>query len=153
MSANSEPSGASVECRPLPGIRSRLSELEEEAANEQVETLLGVIDELVGEVRRLDARNRNMKSRLEKLEAVNGLDGDEWDVTETSKMGYRDKAVLRAIVASGDTWFSLKALQRLYRQHTDVRDSETLRKRIKHLTTEGPFESDRSGWEFTGNTD
>ncbi|WP_254611868.1 hypothetical protein [Haloterrigena gelatinilytica] len=107
------------------------------------------------ELCRLEARNRQLNSRLSKLEAVNGLSGDEIDLSDTSATDHRDKKVMKALVADGRERVTIDDLRELYRGHTDIRSAETLKDRIKTLTATDHFELVNRGlrtttWRFTG---
>lgn len=134
----------------------RINDLREDAANEQVETLAELLQVMASELCRLEARNRQLTSRLETVETVNGLAGDEIDLSDVSALDHRDKKVVKAIVTDGRELVSLEDLRKLYRGHTDVRSKETLRKRTKALTATDLFERERSGlhttvWRFVGS--
>ncbi|EMA45909.1 hypothetical protein [Halobiforma nitratireducens] len=125
--------------------------LEADAQNPQVDRLVSVLKLLQAEIGRLEARNRKLEDRLSRLEAVNGLDGTEIDLSDANELDHRDEKVVKAIVADGGTMFSVRDLQRFYREHTDVRAKETLKDRIQYLTSTGLFERDSgSKWRFVG---
>ncbi|ELY86451.1 hypothetical protein [Natrialba taiwanensis] len=139
-------------------ISEAIDDLENTAPNEQVEALAELLRQMDIELKRLEARNRQLTSRLKKVEAVNGLTGIELTFSDTSTLDHRDEKVVKAIVADELETVTLADLQELYRNHTDIRDRETLRSRIKDLTRRGPFEHERLGmqtsvWRFTGLTD
>ncbi len=58
----------------------------------------------------------------------------------TQSWDHRDQAVIDALDEAELEKVSLSDLRHAYRAATDVRDNHTLRKRIEHLTKEGPFE-------------
>lgn len=155
MSVEAETAGTADAEDVLGRIQRRLSALEDDAANKQVEELLGIIADLTIECKRLDAKNRQYERRLSNLEALEGVTGDELDLSDLTKLDKRDKDVLRAIVADGTDRVSLSEFRRLYRQYTDVRASETMADRIRYLVSEGPFEriGTKRVWEFTGDFD
>ncbi|APX98587.1 hypothetical protein [Natronorubrum daqingense] len=139
-------------------ISETITELEEVAMNEQVEALADLLRLMDTELKRLEARNRLLTNRLQKVEVVNGLSGDEIDLGDVSALDHRDQKVVKAIVADGRELLSLGDLRELYRNHTDVRSSETLKGRTKALTSSNLFERERSGphtsaWRFTGPSD
>lgn len=53
---------------------------------------------------------------------------------------HRDRQVLAALREQNPDPVSLTQLRNLYRKKTDVRRSDTLAKRTRFLTSEGPFE-------------
>lgn len=168
MAANSEqpPSGEQSESssqerdlqtveRRQRDIRTGIDTIHEDAPNEQVEQLADLLSTMHSELCRLEAKNRQLETRLEKLETVNGLDGEESTLSEVSRLDHRDEKVVKAIVADGRERVSLKELRELYRNHTDIRAEETLRERTRDLTKRGPFEHEQRGlnssvWRFTG---
>ncbi|NUC74969.1 hypothetical protein HTZ84_22145 [Haloterrigena sp. SYSU A558-1] len=136
-------------------IFESVEELADDPANEQVQLLADVLREMHTELCRLEARNRQLNSRLSKLEAVNGLSGDEIDLSDTSATDHRDKKVMKALVADGRERVTIDDLRELYRGHTDIRSAETLKDRIKTLTATDHFELVNRGlrtttWRFTG---
>ena len=63
---------------------------------------------------------------------------------------HRDREVLDVLAHENPDTVSLAQFRRLYRQCTDVRREDTMRDRIQHLTTEGPFEYDgHQSWAYT----
>lgn len=136
-------------------ISESVDELASDPANEQVALLADVLDQMHTELCRLEARNRQLHSRLQKLEAVNGLSGDEVDLSDASVTDHRDKKVMKALVADDRELVTIDDLRELYRGHTDVRSDETLKDRIKTLTATEHFELENRGlrsttWRFTG---
>lgn len=139
-------------------ISETITELEETATNEQVEALADLLRLMDTELKRLEARNRLLTNRLQRVEAVNGLSGDEIDLSDASTLDHRDEKVVKAIVAGGRELLSLEDLRELYRSHTDVRSTETLKSRTKALTATDLFDHKRRGmrtavWRFTGLDD
>ncbi|WP_226043319.1 hypothetical protein [Natrinema sp. DC36] len=139
-------------------ISDGITDLENDAANEQVEALVGLLRQMDTELKRLEARNRQLTTRLKKVEAVNGLSGGEIDLGDVSALDHRDEKVVKAIVADGVNVVSLDDLRELYRGHTDVRDPETLKDRIKTLTATDLFKLKTHGlhsntWRFVGLED
>lgn len=66
---------------------------------------------------------------------------------------HRDQAVLDILEQKNPDRVSLQQLRSLYRKATDVRQSETLKERIRFLTTEGPFEhAGGQTWTYSGDT-
>lgn len=130
----------------------RISELQAEAPNEQVEQLLLVIEELGKRTSRLEERNERLNRRIRSLEKFTGLH-DEIDVESimAPKFDHRDKAVLQSLKGRNPEQVTLRDLQDLYKKRTDVRGQDTLRERVKLLIEHGPFEGKRSPWEFTAH--
>ncbi len=69
----------------------------------------------------------------------------------TQSWDHRDQAVLDALDEAELEKVSLTDLRHAYRSRTDVRSNHTLRKRIEHLTQQGPFERvDFQVWRYKG---
>lgn len=133
----------------LDDVAATLDELETEAANEQVEALLGVVRSLYENQQTIASNQREINERVERLELLATSFGtiDEIEGVEDQ----RDKAVLKAIQARDQEEFSLRDFRQLYKAHTDVRKDETLRDRIRNLTQNGPFETcGRQKWLYVG---
>ncbi|WP_247005120.1 DUF1664 domain-containing protein [Halosolutus gelatinilyticus] len=97
-----------------------LRSIRDGAANEQVEELADLLETMVSELCRLEARNRLLTTRLHRVETINGLSGDEIDLSDASTLDHRDEKVVKAIVADGRKRLTLSDLHELYRGHTDV---------------------------------
>ena len=69
----------------------------------------------------------------------------------TQSWDHRDQAVLDALDEAELEKVSLSDLRHAYRSQTDVRTSEKLKERIRHLTKNGPFERVKfQVWRYTG---
>ncbi|PCR88670.1 hypothetical protein CP557_21820 [Natrinema ejinorense] len=120
-------------------ISSAIADLEAEAANEQVEQLVAVLDSMSMELRRLEARNRKLTRKLADLDRRVPDGGIKAD-SSTGGTSPRDQAVLDVLAERGPCKIEVSELKQLYRRHTDIKNSRTLDDRVKHLTRDGPFE-------------
>jgi len=69
----------------------------------------------------------------------------------TQSWDHRDQAVLDALDEAELDRVTLSDLRHAYRSQTDVRTNRKLKERIRHLTTEGPFERVKfQVWRYTG---
>lgn len=129
----------------------RIESLRDEVANEHVEELLDIMEAVhVESIAARDAVSgiRTRVSRVEDFTGV-GLDEDVQDLM-SPKFDSRDAAVLRTLKGRNPETVSVAQIQEIYIQRTDVRDSVTLRSRVKELVDRGPFSSEGGTiWRFT----
>lgn len=96
----------------------------------------------------VDAAHKRIDHLEEELEdARSGAQSDQF--AGSSGFDGRDQAVLEQLQPGQRV--SASELKQLYRSHTDVRSNQTLKNRIKTLTSAGAFESTGPGaWKFVG---
>jgi hypothetical protein len=115
--------------------------VDSEALMETVRSLLETQQSLVATI-------EDQQRRIERLETLATTFG-EIDVDGIESP--HDRAVIDAIRAGDKREYTLEDLRTLYKQHTNIRRSETLKQRVKTLTTQGPFEQiSAQRWLFIG---
>lgn len=136
-------------------IHEEIEALREEAPNEQVEQLLDVIESVYIEAKHADSKADNLNRRVRHLQEYTGATlSEDAEPMMSPEFDHRDEAVLKTLVARNPETVGVKKLQKIYKRRTDVRDKETLRDRVKELTTQGPFEYEGSSkWRFTAHTE
>lgn len=82
-------------------------------------------------------------------------DADDADLSLTDdspNWDHRDREVLDVLRRENPDTVTLTEFQRLYRQCTDICRKDTLKDRIRFLTTYGPFERERGQtWRYLGD--
>lgn len=115
-------------------VQETLTALREETSSEEVEHLLEIIS--------------HMDARIKRLESMADPDFDKplsYDFD-----GY-DEPVMQALAESNPDTVTLDEFKTLYRRHTEIKNDETIRRRVKSLVKIGPFENERPGrWLFLG---
>lgn len=81
----------------------------------------------------------SLQERVSRLERIVGI--KEGDDASTSPFDHMDRTVLAVLESKDPDIVRTTDLQTLYQRHTKIRRKQTLRKRIKRLTKEGPFEN------------
>lgn len=104
------------------------------------------VERLRQEVRELRDRVADLEAQVDQSSSTTSM---ERSTLPPAAKDYRDARVLEAF--SPGTEVNVNQLQALYRQRTDIRESDTLRKRIKRLVTGEAFETiDRGRWRYRG---
>lgn len=102
-------------------------------------------DPLRDRVDRLAAEVERLEERVAELEAQDGSPSSS--TLPEGATDYRDARVIEALTP-GET-VTPRRLRDLYRDRTDIRDSDTLRDRTKALVGREPFEpTGQSTWRF-----
>lgn len=101
------------------------------------------------DVNELRERVEILEQRVSQLESVIEDSSSSSESSSSSWRDARDAAVLDALDDNGIERVPLGLLRKLYRTRTDVRNPDTMRKRIKNLTEYGPFEyQGNSSWVY-----
>jgi len=127
-------------------------DLPNQTAHDRIDTLTDQLDALEARVADLEARlddDATAAATADDALAADG-EGDTADAdADDGRFGdHRDHAVLDAI--DDGTVVGLRTLRSLYHTHTDVQSGDTVKNRIKRLTTDGPFErAGTQAWRYT----
>lgn len=112
------------------------------------EELRQTIQSLIDTQRSLVETIDQQQQRIERLETLATTFGE---IEVTGVDSPHDRAVIDAIRTGDEREYTLKEFRELYKRHTNIRRSETLKKRIKDLTAHGPFEKiDSQRWLYVG---
>lgn len=118
-------------------VEETLKQLRDEAPNQQVEDLLDVV--------------QHMHTRINRLESMADPD---FDKPLSYEFDAYDEPVMHALSESDPDTVTMDEFKTLYRRHTDIKNDETIRSRVKSLVKIGPFENERPGrWRFLGFPD
>jgi hypothetical protein len=129
-------------------VREPLEAIDIDAVATDPETLVDTVQSLLETQQSLLETIEDQQRRIERLETLATTFG-EIDVQGVDSP--HDRAVIDAIRAGEKREYSLEELRDLYKQHTNIRRSETLKQRVKTLTEQGPFEQVAAQrWLYTG---
>lgn len=120
--------------------------LDAEAAD--LETVLDIVQELQETQQSLLETIEDQQRRIERLETLATTFGE---IEIQGVDSPHDRAVIDAIRAADKREYTLEELRTLYKRHTNIRRSETLKQHVKTLTAQGPFEQvSAQRWIYTG---
>ena len=126
MSADSEPS-----------IAERVERLQTDAANEQVEMLLEIIEGLHTELQATRSELTSTQAELHNLKRDLRETGPSDSFDPEMTLDHRDEAIVKRLEREDDDEFSLS-------------QRETIRKRLKRITRNGPLRLEDQTWHYTG---
>ncbi|EMA42679.1 hypothetical protein [Halococcus saccharolyticus] len=93
-------------------------------------------------------RVEDLEDRVEELEG--GSDGSEQSVD--GRFDSRNASVLDSLAGREGQVFHVRSLTEIYREHTDIRRKDTLKRRVKDLVKSPAFKHDRgSRHRFVGS--
>lgn len=119
-----------------------------DAESADVEAVLETVQSLLETQQSLLETIEDQQRRIERLETLATTFG-EIDVQGVDSP--HDRAVIDAIRAADKREYTIEELRTLYKRHTNIRRPETLKQRVKTLTTQGPFEQiSAQRWLYTG---
>lgn len=139
MSADTEPS-----------IAERVERLRDDAANESVAELLAIVDELHDELVVTKSELASTQAELHNLKRDLRETGpsDSHDIDMT--LDRRDEAIVRRLEREDSDTFSLSQMQSIVREETDICQKDTVRRRLKRVTQNGPLRREGQTWHYTG---
>lgn len=138
-------------------IDDMLDDLSEAAANDDVERLVRIIRDLHRRNGALETQLSDLRDEYEELyDRVGELEAVA-AATEVDVGGpyfdRRDRDVLGVLLQQRPERVTSKDLQNLYKKHTDIRQKETLKERVKNLVKRGPFDKiDHAEWRYRGGS-
>lgn len=124
----------------------RVADLDAESVDNEM--VLDTVQSLLETQQSLLNTIEDQQRRIERLETLATTFGE---IEVQGVDSPHDRAVIDAIRSDDKREYSLEELRTLYKRYTNIRRSETLKQRIKTLTTQGPFEQvSAQRWLYTG---
>jgi hypothetical protein len=119
-----------------------------DAESADMEAVLDTVQSLLETQQSLLSTIDDQQRRIERLETLATTFGE---IEVEGVDSPHDRAVIDAIRAADKREYTIEELRTLYKRHTNIRRSETLKQRVKTLTTQGPFEQmSTQRWLYTG---